>query len=157
VRARLYLDTSVFGALCDPELEERLVAARRLLDGLGRARWEGFISTLVLEEVDRAPVAVRRRIAAELRRSGVTPLDESAESLMLARLYVASGAMPAKSEDDARHIAVAAVNGIHTVVSWNFHHMVNVERRRRINAVNLREGLPFLDIVSPWEIIDEEA
>jgi len=35
--------------------------------------------------------------------------------------------------------------------------MVNVERRRRINAVNLREGLPFLDIVSPWEIIDEEA
>ena len=84
-------------------------------------------------------------------------LEESAESLLLARLYVASGAMPANSEDDARHIAVAAVNGIHTVVSWDFHHMVNVERRRRINAVHLRESLPLLDIVSPWEIVDEEA
>ena len=157
MRARIYLDTSVFGAICDPDLEERLVATRRLLDGLGRARWEGFISTLVLEEVDRAPAAVRRRIAAEVRRSGVTMLEESAESLLLARLYVASGAMPANSQDDARHIAVAAVNGIHTVVSWDFHHMVNVERRRRINAVNLRESLPLLDIVSPWEIVDEEA
>ncbi len=35
--------------------------------------------------------------------------------------------------------------------------MVNFERRRGINAINLREGFALLDIVSPWEIIDEEA
>jgi hypothetical protein len=43
------------------------------------------------------------------------------------------------------------------VLSWNFHHLVNFERRRRINAINLREGFGLLDIVSPWEIVNEEA
>ena len=42
------------------------------------------------------------------------------------------------------------------VVSWNFRHMVNIERKRKINSVNLREGLPLIDIVSPWEVNDEE-
>ena len=64
--------------------------------------------------------------------------------------------MPANSEYDARHIALATVNGIHTVVSWNFRHMANVDRRRQINAINLRENFALLDIVSPWEIVDEE-
>lgn len=157
MKTRIYLDTSVFGAICDVGLEERLVATRHVLDGLVGARWEGFISTLVLEEIDRAPEIVRKRIAQELRRSGVVVLEESEESLALARLYMTSGAMPPAAEDDARHLAVATVNGVHTVLSWNFHHMVNFERRRRINAINLREGFVLLDIVSPWEIVDEEA
>ena len=156
MKTRVYLDTSVFGAVCDPGPAERLLATRSVLDGLARERWEGFISTLVLEEVDRAPETVRGRITAELRRSRAIVLEESAESLMLTRLYMASGAMPANGEYDARHLAVATVNGIRTVVSWNFRHMVNVERRRQINAINLRENLALLDIVSPWEIVDEE-
>jgi len=151
VKTRIYLDTSVFGAICDVGLEERLVATRHVLDGLIGARWEGFISTLVLEEI------VRKRIAQELCRSGVVVLEESEESLALARLYVTSGAIPPAAEDDARHLAVATVNGLHTVLSWNFRHMVNFERRRRINAINLREGFVLLDTVSPWEIADEEA
>jgi hypothetical protein len=155
VRTRIYLDTSIFGAICDPDLEERLGATRHVLDGLARARWEGFVSTLVLEEVDRAPEGVRRRIEIELRRTGVTLLEESTESLRLARLYIASGAIPASAEADVRHIAVATVNGVHTVISWNFRHMVNLTRRRQINSINLRESLALLDIVSPWEIIDE--
>ena len=156
MKTRIYLDTSVFGAVCDPGPAERLLATRRVLDGLARKRWEGFISTLVLEEVDRAPEAVRGRITSELRRSEVTVLEESAESLLLVRLYMSSGAIPANSEYDARHIALATVNGIHTVVSWNFRHMVNVDRRRQINAINLRENFALLDIVSPWEIVGEE-
>ncbi len=83
-------------------------------------------------------------------------LEESAESLLLVRLYMSSGAIPANSEYDARHIALATVNRIHTVVSWNFRHMVNVDRRRQINAINLRENFALLDIVSPWEIVGEE-
>lgn len=43
------------------------------------------------------------------------------------------------------------------IISWNFRHMVNVDRKRKINSVNLREGLPLLDLVSPWEISHEEA
>jgi hypothetical protein len=156
VKTRVYLDTSIFGAVCDSGPPERLLATWQVLDGLAGERWEGFVSTLVLEEVDRAPAAVRARIVVELSRSGVAVLEESAESLELARLYIASGAMPANGEYDARHIAVATAHGIHVVVSWNFRHMVNLARRRQINAINLRESFALLDIVSPWEIVDEE-
>lgn len=93
----------------------------------------------------------------ELRRSLLTVLEESPESLALARAYVSAGAIPADYEDDARHIAVATINDIRVIVSWNFRHMVNIERKRKINSVNVREGLPLLDLVSPWEVSDEET
>lgn len=133
------------------------MATRRVLDGLADGRWEGYISTLVLEEVERAPESIREKIVMELRRSPLTVLEESPESLALARAYVSAGAIPADYEDDARHIAVATINDIRVIVSWNFRHMVNIERKRKINSVNVREGLPLLDLVSPWEVSDEEA
>jgi len=66
MRVRIYLDTSVLGAVCDPGPAERLVATRRIFEGLGKGRWEGYISTLVLEEVEQAPEPVRETIAAKL-------------------------------------------------------------------------------------------
>jgi predicted nucleic acid-binding protein len=157
VRLRLYLDTSVLGALTDPGPEERLVATRRLLDGLAKGFREGYISTLVLEEVERAPKAARDKISQELRKGYLTVLEESSESVRLSHAYVAAVAVPADYEDDARHIAIATVNDIQVIVSWNFRHMVNIERKRKINSVNLREGFPLLDLISPWEVNDEEA
>lgn len=157
MRLKLYLDTSVLGAVCDPGPEDRLVATRRLLQGLADGRWEGYISTLVLEELERAPDSVRETIAMEVRQSPLAVLEESPESVALARAYVSSGAIPAEYEDDARHIAIATVNDIRVIVSWNFRHMVNLERKRRINSVNVRDAFPLLDLVSPWEIGDEEA
>jgi len=157
VRLKLYLDTSVLGAVCDPGPEDRLAATRRILDGLKAGSWDGYISALVLEEVSRAHDSVRRKIATVLDKSPVTVLDESEESVALAQAYIAAGAIPSDYEDDARHIAIATLNDINVIVSWNFRHMVNIERKRRINSVNLREGCPLIDIVSPWEISDEEA
>jgi predicted nucleic acid-binding protein len=157
MRPKFYLDTSILGAVCDPGPEERLVATRRILDGLTKGLWEGHISTLVLEEIERAPEAVRSAIARELQRSPLTVLEESSESLALARSYVSAGAVPSAYEDDARHIAVATVSDIRVIVSWNFRHMVNIERKQKINSVNLREGFPLIDLVSPWEVSYEET
>ena len=157
MRVKLYLDTSVLGAVSDPGPEDRTVATRRLLDGVIGGRWEGFISTVVLLEIDRAAEPIRRKIGEELVRLPLTTLEETAETIELAQSYVRAGAIPADAENDARHIAIAAFNDIRVVVSWNFRHMVNIERKRKINSVNLREALPLLDIVSPWEVGDEEA
>jgi predicted nucleic acid-binding protein len=156
MRLKLYLDTSILGALADPGPEDRLAATRRLLEGLSSGRWDGYVSTLVLEEVERAPKAARDKIGRELRKGYLLVLEESPESLRLADQYLSAGAIPERYEDDARHIALAAINDIAVIVSWNFRHMVNVARKRQINSVNLREGYPLLDLVSPWEISHEE-
>ena len=157
MKLRLYLDTSVVGAVCDPGPEERVVATRRLLDGLKQGFWEGYISVLVLEEVSWAPDSVRQQITSELQGSSLSVLEESAESIALARAYVHAHAIPSQYEDDARHIAIATVNDIKVIVSWNFRHMVNIERKQKLNSVNLREGFPLIDLVSPWEISHEET
>ena len=157
MRLKIYLDTSVLGAVCDPGPEERLVATHRILDGLRKGLWDGYISTLVLEEVERAPEPIRGKIGRELQGSPLTILEESSESLSLAQAYLSAGVVPLDYEDDARHIAIATVNDIRVIVSWNFRHMVNIERKRKINSVNLREGLPLIDLVSPWEVNYEEA
>ncbi len=157
MRLRLYLDTSVLGALTDPGPEERLVATRRFLDGLSRGLWDGHVSTVVLEEVQRAPKRVRDKISRELRKGYIMVLEESVESLRLSRVYISGGAIPSEYENDATHIAIATVNDIRVIVSWNFRHMVNIDRKQKINSANLREGLPLVDLVSPWEMSYEEA
>jgi predicted nucleic acid-binding protein len=157
MRVKLYLDTSVLGAVTDPGPEDRIAATRRLFARLVAGRWDGFVSTLVLFEVDRAAEPIRRKIGEELARIPVTVLEETGDTIELARAYIMAGAIPADAENDARHIAIAALNDIPVVVSWNFRHMVNIERKRRINSVNVREALPLLDIVSPWEVGDEEG
>ncbi|MGH7324523.1 MAG: hypothetical protein ACREJ9_07740 [Candidatus Rokuibacteriota bacterium] len=134
-----------------------MAATRRLLGEVAAGRWEAFISTVVLAEVDGATESVRRKIADELKRAPMIVLEETAESIELARRYVAAGAMPPNAENDARHISIATINDIRIVVSWNFRHMVNIERKRRVNSVNLAEGLPLIDIVSPWEVRSDDA
>ncbi|MDA2925842.1 hypothetical protein MYX78_01185 [Acidobacteria bacterium AH-259-G07] len=156
IKLRFYLDTSVIGALCDPGPEDRVTATRRFFGGLRRGVWDGFVSVLVLEEVSRAPASVRQLIAAEIEKTPLLVLEESEESLTLARAYVDSGAIPRQYEDDGRHVAIATVNDIRIIVSWNFRHMVNIERKRRLNSVNLREGFPLIDLISPWEVGYEE-
>ena len=115
MRLKLYLDTSVLGAVCDPGPEDRLAATRRILDGLRAGSWDGYISALVLEEVSRAHDSVRRKIATVLDKSPVTVLDESQESVALAHAYIAAGAIPSDYEDDARHIAIATLNDINVL------------------------------------------
>lgn len=110
-------------------------ATRQFFDGLAQGLWEGFVSPLVLEEVSRAPDRVKELIARELQRCSPSVLEESQESVTLARAYVEAGAIPVQYEDDARHIAVATVNDIKVIVSWNFRHMVNIDRKRWINSV----------------------
>jgi hypothetical protein len=65
------------------------------------------------------------KIADELARVPMIVLEETAESIKLARTSVAAGAIPATAENDARHVAIASVNDVRVVVSWNFRHMVN--------------------------------
>ena len=83
-------------------------------------------------------------------------LNETAESDMLAAAYHRHGALPATSCADARHLAVATLYGVDAVVSWNFRHMVNIFRKRRVLAVNVRYGKALLEIVAPTEIAGAE-
>ena len=63
--------------------------------------------------------------------------------------------MAKKSLSDARHIAIAVVERADLLVSWNFKHIVNINRIHLFNAVNLKLGYPVLEIRSPREVLSE--
>jgi len=69
---------------------------------------------------------------------------------------VKEGAITQKYNEDAIHIANATINMVHALVSWNFRHIVNLERIRRYNAVNLKNGYSILEIRSPRETLKPE-
>ena len=61
-----------------------------------------------------------------------------------------------KSLVDCQHIATASVNNIEILASWNFKHIVNLDKIRMYNSVNLREGYRTIEIRTPREILHHE-
>lgn len=80
-------------------------------------------------------------------------LLETEESLELAQQYIASAILPKKFENDARHIAVATINNVNMLVSWNFRHIVHFDKIQQFNSVNIKEGYKTIEIYSPREVI----
>lgn len=54
---------------------------------------------------------------------------------------------------DAEHVALAVVHGADLILSWNFKHIVHLEKIRGFNAVNLDQGYQTIEIRSPREVI----
>lgn len=70
----------------------------------------------------------------------------------LAELYIENDIIPDEYFNDALHIAVATLNGINILASWNFVHLVNLETRRKVKGINLVKGYNEIDIASPEEL-----
>ncbi|MFC1527083.1 hypothetical protein ACFL6X_09790 [Candidatus Latescibacterota bacterium] len=154
---RYYLDTSAFGGLVDDEDAVRVQATQRLFGLLADGRIEAYMSVVVLEELAEAPMTVQERLASALALVGQPVLQETEECRAFARVLVEKGAFTSRYLDDARHVAVAVLNDLDAVISWNFKHLVNPVRRRAIQAACIMEGHRQIDIVSPFEITDDET
>ena len=149
---RLYLDTSVLGALLDREDARRVGLTRALLESISARSHVGVISNVVQEELMQAPEEVRMAIRAEIRDVEFELVLEDAESRALFSAYEATQVVPSRYRNDLRHVAVASAGHVDALVSWNFRHLVNIRTRRAVHAVNVRLGYPLIEIVSPEEV-----
>jgi hypothetical protein len=75
------------------------------------------------------------------------------ESKYLAQVYIDEKILGKSSYNDAYHIALTTVNRLDVLVSWNFKHIVNFDKIKLFNSVNLRLGYPVIDIRSPLEFV----
>jgi 5-methylthioribose kinase len=127
---RLYFDTSVLGALTDPGDERPTGVTRRLLREVLDGVHTAVISNVVQEELERAPVEIRRAIVHEVREIEFELVAEGDESVRLFAEYLAAQIAPRRYRNDLRHAAVATVARVDALVSWNFRHLVNLRTRR---------------------------
>lgn len=150
MKLRVYTDTSVFGGCFD---EEFLEPSNELIKEFKSAKKILVTSDLTLQEIENAPQDIKNillSIPVGFREYLV--LDEGGKDL--AKKYIKEKAISPKYLVDAQHIAIATVNRVDVLVSWNFKHIVNLKRIHFYNATNLKYGYPIIEIRSPREIIN---
>jgi len=60
--------------------------------------------------------------------------------------------IPEESFNDALHVAIATINKIDILASWNFSHLVNTNTRHKVNGINLLHNHSEIEIASPLEL-----
>lgn len=149
MKLRVYVDTSVVGGYFDEEFEDD---TKLFFDRIFKNDFLVYFSEISEAELSLAPNFVKdlkSRIPSESYR--YLHLDD--ESRELAETYINEKILGKASLDDAYHIAIATVNRLDVLVSWNFKHIVNYEKIKLFNSINLRLGYPMIDIRSPKEFL----
>ena len=145
----MYIDTSVIGGCFDKEFDEWSLA---LFEEFKSGAKIALISGLTLEELDLAPIKVRVKIL-EIPESNRMTIETTDTAINLAETYIREGALSEKSYNDALHIALATLSEALVLTSWNFKHIVNLDRIRLFNSINLRLGYKLIEIRTPREIL----
>jgi predicted nucleic acid-binding protein len=147
VKQKIYIDTSVFGGYFD---EEFRVLTVPLFERIQAGEFIILYSTITQEELEFAPKNVKDLVRS-LKKDQTEFLDTSTEAIELANEYIAEKVVGKTSFADCLHIALATINHADFLVSWNFKHIVNIERIRGYNSINIKNGYKQLEIRSPRE------
>ncbi|MDR2088872.1 MAG: PIN domain-containing protein [Clostridiales Family XIII bacterium] len=148
MKNKVYLDTSVISALFDERTPERMAQTSVAWNTLAILTY--FFSELVIAELERTPPNIRKKLIGATFGFSVLPLTEEARGL--AAEYVTQGIFPQKYYDDALHVAMASVNRIGVLLSWNFTHLVKIKTRHMVALVNAMKDYPAVEIISPPEL-----
>ena len=157
MKPKVYIETSIPSYLAARLSNDLRVAANQSMTiewwEVRRSGFELFISELVIAEVSLGdPEAAQKRLEAigDLPRLSIT---ESVRTL--AGALVSEGPIPTKAEVDAYHIAVAAVNGIEYLLTWNCTHIANATMRFRIEDACRQQGFEPPIICTPQELMED--
>ncbi len=143
----VYLDTSVIGGVFDDEFS---VYSKALMDRITSGDVNAFVSDITISEISKAPDFVRDFFDSIMPFLVVLKVDD--EVLGLAESYLKEKIVGKRYFEDSLHIACATVHNLDVLLSWNFKHIVNLNKIVRFNAVNVVNGYKPLHIYSPMEV-----
>ena len=148
-KLRIYVDTSVFGGCFDEEFAKD---SNEFIRTTIRRRDVILLTELIKLEIEDAPPVVRN-LYRSLSSTIIENVNLTKEVLELRDQYIKVKIVGLKAITDATHIAAATVFKADVLVSWNFKHIVNYDKIRKYNAVNLMNGYQPLEIRTPKEMI----
>jgi predicted nucleic acid-binding protein len=151
-RLRIYIDTSVIGGYLDKEFKD---ASQKLINRFKKGEFQAVISDITKLELKQAPAKVQA-ILKKIPEKNIEHVELTKDATELTKIYISEGVLTKSKIVDAQHIAIATINKVDVIVSWNFKHIVNIDKIRGFNAVNLKMGYSIIDIRSPWEVISYE-
>lgn len=157
VKSSLYLDTSVINFLFADDAPEKKEITVDLFDNFIRLGvYDTYITEFVIAEINQNTNELERDLLLKVVEEypiEILPIDKREEIGALAQNYLDNGIMPPKKLFDALHVAFCVVARIDYLVSWNFKHLANINRERRVLAKNYELGyIHPLRIITPTEL-----
>ena len=118
-----------------------------------RPNYSTFVSDLVISEASRGnPKAAQRRLDVI---TDMPLLQISHEVRALALALIENHALPQKAEADAYHVAIAVVNGVEYLLTWNCTHIANAHMRPKIESTCRAHGYEPPIICTPLELTED--
>ena len=148
MKQRIYIDTSVIGGYFDEEFSADTIP---FFESVKKGEKTIIISDLLEAELLRAPDFVRALLPG-IPEQQIEKVSLSPEAIELADKYIEAKVVGITSRADCQHIAIATLCGADVLVSWNFKHIVNLDRIRGYNSINFQTGQNILEIRTPKEI-----
>jgi len=150
----VYIESSVISYLTARPSNDLIKSARQAITEewweKDRTRFNCYISALVEEEIARGnPDAAKKRLDVTNK---IDNLSVSVNAKEIAEVLISSGAVPVNSEEDALHIGIATAHGVHFLLTWNFKHINNAEKKSQINKVIEELGYIAPVLCSPEEL-----
>lgn len=153
----VYIETSILGYLTARSTKNLIVAgnieATRDWWKFRRSAFSLYISEVVLDEVAQgdSEIAIQRLEAVR----GLPLLEVTKAVEDLAAQFMLKSNLPTKASDDAIHIALATVNGLNYLLTWNCKHIANAQIQRKLLEIcsDCRYTLPI--ICTPYELMGD--
>jgi hypothetical protein len=154
MKPKVYLETSFLSFLTARPTRDVVMAAM-IKQSAGwwaeeRGNFDLFVSDLVgMEALAGDPDAARRR--QEVLQT-IPALLADAQARSLAGFFLTNMALPANAADDALHIAIATVNQLDYLLTWNCRHIANAVMRPKLESLCLAQGQRCPVICTPPEL-----
>lgn len=157
MKEKVYIETSIVSYYTARRSRDLIVAARQEITHeiwpVLQEKFDIYISALVMQEASRGDSVVAEKRLSVV--SDIPILEITQEVQSLAQFLISEKAIPAESEEDALHIAVASINGMEFLLTWNFSHINNAFMKSKIVAVIEHQGCIPPEICSPEELLGD--
>jgi hypothetical protein len=154
-KIKIYIDTSVISFYYAEDAPEKMAITRKFFDEkLKESGYEIFLSYLVLRELGNTKELDHRNklllFAGQLQAEILQP---TAETETITEKFLEAGLIPPKVRADAIHLALAIVNRMDYILSWNFQHLVRPATRKAVREFAISEGYKIVEITTPEEVL----
>jgi len=161
-KATIYLDTSVINFLyADDAPEKKAITIEFFQNYVKKDFYDTYISPVVMDEINKTNDAQKRskllKVIKDFKLKVIDISYYSKEIESLTKLYIEYKIIPEKKLEDALHLAISTIFEIDIFLSWNYKHLANVNKERKIMSVNMLEGYTkSFKMVTPMEVVYEE-
>jgi len=155
----VYLETSFISLLVANPSRDLVTAANQQSSRdwwrLRRGEFVCVVSSEVVREASQGDLQeARKRLEA---MSELSVLQLTAEAERLTRALLATGALPARAQTDAAHLAIAAAGKADYLLTWNCRHLANAQILRPLEAEAKRMGWKRPKGCTPTELMGSFA